>query len=203
MTSCMPAPTSRPSPPTPTVVKSPSATPVMSMGPIAVPSPTPQPSHTSAPNALRTPTFTLTPIPTHTSTVTLQPSSSSECQHARISRVEPLDYGKDVTIFGAVYDFDKPGISEFQWFQVEFHAGVAPPVTGPNWQIVTGPQSHQVGSKNTDNILVIWDAKKAETYPQAPGIYTLRIIVMYHTQKNGQEKFILDKDCWRQITLRY
>ncbi len=202
LTSCAtPTPTIRPSPPMPTVAKSPSATPVTPIGPIRGPSPTP--SRTFTPSPSLAPTFPLLPA---TPTLGTQTPNSRlpECQHARISRVEPLVWGYSITIFGAVYGFDNPGISTFQWFEVQWYPGSNPPKDGPLWKAIEA-KSYQVGSPETYDILAIWDAKKREQgiYPSGKGTYTLRIIAEYYdyASNNKRAPFVLDKECWRQIEL--
>ena len=120
----------------------------------------------------------------------------------RISRLVGSEYGKDVTIFGAVYGFTDMSINRtLQYFQVEYHEGGSPPDNEFNWYPIADPVFSEKGSEVHDDILAVWRVGRNDYAPR-PGIYTLHIVVQYHTLQGGKTPFKLPEKCWARINLK-
>jgi|GEM_PF-2733416 len=152
-----------------------------------------------------TPTLTLTPmrtLPMPSPPLTPPIALPSECQNVRIAVLIDSEYGKDVVIIGAVYGFADVSIDRtLQYFQIEFHEGAQPPEESPGWHPIGAPWFSERGSRDQDDILAVWSAGHSDYAPH-PGTYTLRIVVKYHTPKDGQMTFRLGEKCWARINLR-
>ena len=171
-----PTPTSTPSR-TPTAVASPTSTAAITRTPTAAPvvpaSPTPQVNRPTAPSSPTIPApitpAPTTPAPTPTATAVATPtatpaaSTSGGTNAVRSVIVRPLP---DARVGGVIEIFGSADGTDFFAYQLEFAAGIQPPMIG--WQQLTVPQLTPV----TDGVLGIW-----RTQGLRPGAYWLRLEV--------------------------